>query len=569
MKVNVFLFPLIFVLIYLNQTDDKNNSPFLNIEQMSSDKIVYKEVNNQIKTNGVFLDKSEEQAFSEKLERLNKPNVLFIICDDLNDWVLHPPGHPRSKVPNIDQLRKQGVVFSNAHTPVPVCGPSRLCLMSGLYPQSINNFGFSNWDKVPGLKDRIPIPLQFRNNGYGVYGTGKLLHEGEGGDFYTEYGIQPDYGPWPWKGMGNADWTAHPNHYDQWKEYLPIYDMHRDLDYAPLSDVPQWKADKEKDIPGAKGWFNSNTNKPFKYIDADHRDKLPDEISADFAIDVLNRKHDNPFFLGVGFIRPHTPLYVPEKYFKLFPINEITLPPYLKGDREDCAPALKNRWVWGFEKYQALIKAGGDKAWREWIQAYLASMAFIDDQIGRVVEALNNSPYKDNTIIVLTSDNGYHIGEKDCIQKWHLWNESTKVPLYVSILDSKEDQHICNKPVSLIDLYPTLSDICQLSGNPAGNQGIKGFDGKSLVPLLRSPEGDQWENRPVLTAIQNNKLFEKTSEIHYSIIDHNYRYTLCSDGDEELYDHETDPNEWMNLAKKEDYLEVKKNLKQQIKMILN
>ena len=283
----------------------------------------------------------------------------------------------------------------------------------------------------------------------------------------------------------------------------------------------------------------------------------------------ITRKHDNPFFLGVGFIRPHTPLYVPEKYFKLFPINEITLPPYLKGDREDCAPALKNRWVWGFEKYQALIKAGGDKAWREWIQAYLASMAFIDDQIGRVVEALNNSPYKDNTIIVLTSDNGYHIGEKDCIQKWHLWNESTRVPLYVSILDSKEDQHICNKPVSLIDLYPTLSDICQLSGNPAGNQGIKGFDGKSLVPLLRSPEGDQWENRPVLTAIQNNKLFEKTSEIHYSIIDHNYRYTLCSDGDEELYDHETDPNEWMNLAKKEDYLEDKKNLKQQIKMILN
>jgi len=257
------------------------------------------------------LNRSSDQAFAGKLEDLDKPNVLFIICDDLNDWVLHPSDHPEAIVPNIDKLSKRGVMFTNAHAAAPVCGPSRVCLMSGMYPQTINNYGFNAWSNVPELKECVPMPLHFRNNGYGVYGTGKLLHEGEGGDFYTEYGIQPDYGPWPWQGKGDPEYTAHTNHYDQWKEFLPIYDMHRDLDFAPLSDVPEWKADKEKNIPGALGWYNTKTAKPFKYVDADNRDKLPDEISADFAIDILNRKHENPFFLGVGFIRPHSPLYAP------------------------------------------------------------------------------------------------------------------------------------------------------------------------------------------------------------------------------------------------------------------
>ena len=302
-------------------------------------------------------NETNEQTFSENLDRLNRPNVLFIICDDLNDWAMHPLDHPKAKVPNIDKLSNEGVIFTNAHAAVPVCGPSRVCLMSGMYPQSINNYGFNAWGNVPELKDRIPMPLHFRNNGYSVYGTGKLLHEGEGGDFYTEYGIQPDYGPWPWQGKGDPEYTAHTNHYDQWKEYLPIYDMHRDLDYAPLSEVPEWKADKEKNIPGALGWYNTKTAKPFKYVDAENRDKLPDEISADFAIDILNRKHEDPFFLGVGFIRPHSPLYAPEKYFKMFPLEEITLPPYLKGDKDDCAQMLKDRWEWGFIKYDALIKA--------------------------------------------------------------------------------------------------------------------------------------------------------------------------------------------------------------------
>ena len=508
------------------------------------------------------LNTTSEKSFSENLESLNKPNVLFIICDDLNDWALHPSNHPEAKVPNIDKLSKNGVVFTNAHATVPICGPSRLCLMSGMYPQSINNYGFNTWKGVPSLQDCVPLPLHFRNNGYNVYGTGKLLHEGEGGDFYSEYGIPPDYGPWPWRGKGNPKYTPHPNHYEEWNDYL-TYEMHRDLDYAPLSDVPEWKAHKEENLPGAKGWYNTNTAKPFIYVDEADRDKLPDEISADFAIDVLGIKHEKPFFLGVGFIRPHSPLYVPEKYFKMFPLEEITLPPYLKDDRDDCAPMLRNRWEWGFTKYDALIKAGGEKAWKEWVQAYLACMAFVDDQIGRVVEALNNSPYRDNTIIVLTSDNGYHVGEKDCIQKWHLWNESTKVPLYFSLPNSEDEHLVCNKPVSLIDLYPTLIDICNLPENPNSEIGDKMLDGKSLVPLLNNPGGDNWEKRPILTAVKTNN----TDEVHFSVLTGRYRYTLCFDGEEELYDHDKDPNEWVNLSGENEFLELKKNLFKKLKKI--
>jgi len=344
-----------------------------------------------------------------------------------------------------------------------------------------------------------------------------------------------------------------------------------DLRYAqrfglrPLVRCAQWKANIEEGTPGATGWFNTKTATPFKYVNAEIRDKLPDEISADFAVDVLSREHQNPFFLGVGFIRPHSPLYVPEKYFNLFPLEEITLPPYLKDDREDCAPMLRDRWEWGFIKYDALMKAGGEKAWKEWVQAYLACIAFVDDQIGRVVDALKNSPYENNTIIVLTSDNGYHVGEKDCIQKWHLWNESTRVPLYVSIPNSIDDNLTCKKPVSLIDLYPTLAEICQLSGNPR-NTSSKKFNGRSLVPLLKSPEGNAWGNRPILTAVQANTS-KKVDNAHFSVVDDQYRYTLCLDGEEELYDHAKDPNEWLNLSENKDYSEVKMNLKQEMTSI--
>jgi arylsulfatase A-like enzyme len=338
--------------------------------------------------------------------------------------------------------------------------------------------------------------------------------------------------------------------------------MHRDLNYGPLFDVPEWKADEE--IPGAKGWYNEN-GKELRYIDAGNRDPMPDEISADWAIDVINKKHDRPFYLGVGFIRPHSPLYAPKKYFDMFPIEDIQLPPYLKDDLKDCAPVLRDRWQWGYKKYEALIAAGGERAWKEWVQAYLACMAFVDDQIGRVLDALENSAHSDNTVVVLTADNGYHVGEKDCIQKWHLWDESTRVPLFIHAPGFKGQGQTCDHPVSLIDLYPTLNDLCSLPPEPNKGRSDKPLAGYSLRTFMEDPKREDWDGPTVaFMGIRDGK-----ERPHFSVRSRRYRYTLCGNGQEELYDHKNDPHEWTNLAGNSEYEDVKKKLGKELTSILH
>jgi len=495
-------------------------------------------------------------------ETKKPPNVLFIIVDDLNDWALHPADHPKAKTPNMDRLRKRSVNFSNAHAVVPVCGPSRKCLFSGLYPQTIDDYGFGQWKSNAVLKDSVPLPQHFRSNGYNSYGTGKLLHRGAEGDFYTDYGIASDYGPWPWQGKGKTEYTPHPTQFEEWKEHLPV-NMHRDLNFGPLSDVPEWKKEAAQGIPGAKGWYNTN-GEPFKYVDAKNCDRTPDEISADWAIDVINKKHDRPFYLGVGFIRPHTPLYAPKKYFDMFPIDQIQLPPYLKDDLKDCAPVLRDRWQWGYKKYEALIAAGGQRAWKEWVQAYLACTAFVDDQVGRVLDALENSAHGDNTIVVFTADNGYHVGEKDCIQKWHLWDESTRVPLLISVPGFKGKGQTCDHPVSLIDVYPTLTELCGLPSAPNKGQSNMPLEGHSLRPFLENPKRKDWDGpSTAFMGIQDDK-----ENPHFSVRSQRYRYTLCGNGQEELYDHKNDPHEWTNLADNTEYEDVKKKLRKELMSIL-
>ena len=469
-------------------------------------------------------------------------NVLYIICDDLNDWILHPPDHPRVKTPNIDRLRGKSVSFTCAHAAVPVCGPSRKCIFSGLYPQTFDNYDFAPWLNVPALAGCAPLSLHFRRNGYGVFGAGKLLHEGRGGDFYTEYGHGVDYGPHPWLGQGPAEFTPHPRQYDLWEGLLPEWDMHRDLNFGPLNDVPVWKPGRIEGKPGARGWHYRDAT-PFHYTDDNDRDRMPDEITVDWAVDVLRRDHDRPFFVGVGLVKPHTPLYVPKKYFDLFPIEEVTLPPYLENDLDDCAGALRDRWAWGFKKFEALIASGGRDAWRAFVQAYLATIAFVDDQIGRLLGALDAGPHAANTVVVLTGDNGYHVGEKDCIQKWHLWDESTRIPFLVHVPGACGNGTDCEHPVSHIDLYPTLIDICGLPDQPHAGDDLA-LDGHSLAPFLDDPATSEWPGPSVaLTAVRDQR-----DPPHFSVISDRFRYALCANGEEELYDHAEDPNEWTNLA---------------------
>ena len=496
-------------------------------------------------------------------EANSRTNVLFVISDDLNDWILHPLDHPQVKTPNIDRLRTKSVSFTTAHAAVPVCGPSRKCLLSGLYPQTIDSYNFAPWKAVPSLEDCAPIPLHFRNNGYNVYGAGKLLHEGEGGDFYTEYGYGVDYGPHPWLGEGPAQFTPHPRQYDLWEGHLPEWDMHRDLNFGPLSDVPEWEPGTVEGKPGAKGWYYRDAT-PFRYANDEDRDRLPDEISVDWAVDILKRKHDRPFFIGVGLTKPHTPLYVPDKYFNLFPIEDVTLPPYLENDLDDCAPTLRNRWAWGFQKFQALIDSGGVEAWHAFVQAYLATLAFVDDQIGKLLDALASGGYGANTIVVLTSDNGYHVGEKDCIQKWHLWDESTRIPLIIHVPEGSGNGQTCASPVSHIDLYPTLVDLCELPPQPHRGESLA-LNGHSLRPLLDDPDAADWSGPDVvLTAIRDGR-----ETPHFSVCSDRHRYTLCANGEEEFYDHATDPHEWTNLALSDDQSDIRKGLREQLATLLN
>jgi len=497
-------------------------------------------------------------------QKVDRPNVLFVLYDDLNDWVLHLDSHPKTITPNMDRLRQRSISFVNTHAVVPVCGASRASLLSGMYPRVTGLWDFGEWRKNSVLSNSVSLPLHFRNNGYEVYGVGKTLHEGAGGDFYTEYGIGPDYGPWPWRGRGRAFYTPEPTQYKKWIPYLPER-MHRDLNYGPLSNIPVWEADSTNKIPGAKGWFGEQEpTQPFRYISDNDRDTMPDEKSADWAVNVLNRKHTAPFFLNVGFMRPHTPLYVPKKYYDMFPIDKITLPPYKKDDLEDCAKVLRERWQWGFKKFDALIKAGGETALKEWVQAYLASIAFADDQLGKLMAAMDANGYWDNTIVIMTADNGYHVGEKNVVQKWHLWNESTRVPLFISIPRNLGKGSVCRNPVSLIDIYPTLLDLCSLPVDP--NKGLSNLslNGHSLYPFLIDPKANKWDGSSVaLMAVK-----DADQPPHFSVVSEGYRYTLCGNGEEELYDHHKDPNEWINVAKNRKYVKTKNLLRQELKEIL-
>lgn len=494
----------------------------------------------------------------------DRPNVLFIICDDLNDWVLHPVDHPDTITPNIDRLRKRSVHFSNAHVVTPVCGPSRKILFSGLYPHTFGSYAFKEWKDEPVLKDCVPLPLHFRNNGYKVYGTGKLLHEGMGGDFYTDYGIGVDYGPWSKDNTGKTSWI-HP----RLKAMYGSSIRHPDFSFGPLSDVPVWSAEAEN--CGPDGWYYKG-GQPFRYVDGNDRDKMPDEISADYAAEILNQPHEKPFYLAVGFVRPHTPLYAPQEFFDMYPIKTITLPPTLEDDLDDCADALRNRWVTSYKNFTDLLELGGERFWKEWIQAYLANISFVDHQLGVVIDSLEKSLYAENTIIVLTSDNGYHLGEKGAKQKWHLWSESTRVPFFIHVPGIKDNGKKCTHPVTTIDLYPTLADLCGLPPEPNRGRNDVPLDGHSLRPFLESPASRDWDGPPVAYMAVGKSFKDNEGwdfEPHHSVRSERYRYTLCKNGEEELYDLKSDPHEWTNLAGSPEYAKVKQHLNQSLWALVN
>ncbi len=433
-------------------------------------------------------------------ETVKQPNVLFIAIDDLNDWIGCMHGHPNTITPNIDKLAAAGILFTNAHCQAPICGPSRASLMTGLLPSTTGIYGQIHDSDIRKSNAATQactfLPEYFKQNGYKTMGIGKLFHgHAPEGVFDQSGGRVPGFGPYPEKRM-------------------------------------KWEGKRGKDYGGTSTDWGA-----FPELD----EEMPDYQSVQWAIARLAEEHEKPFFLGVGFLRPHVPWHVPQKWFDLHPADELEMPPYLPNDLNDVPEIGKQ--IADLPMMPTTEWAIKTDEWKNIVQAYLACISFVDNYVGELLQALEKSGYSDNTIIVLWSDHGYHIGEKNRFGKHSLWEEATRAPLIISVKGFKKGQ-VCNKAVGMIDIYPTLLDLC---GLPPNTQN----EGHSLKALLKNPETD-WQHIALTTYGRNN----------HAICDENFRYIHYEDGSDELYDHRSDTNEWHNLANKDDYAEEKARLKQ-------
>jgi arylsulfatase A-like enzyme len=420
-----------------------------------------------------------------------RPNVLFIAVDDLNDWTGCLGGHPQTQTPNLDRLAARGLLFTNAHCAAPACNPSRAALMTGIRP-STSGVYHNPQPWRPVLREAVTLPQHFRAHGYTALGSGKIYH-----------GSFPDP--------------------DSWDEYYPSKTRQSPGDPMPPN----------RPLNGIEGTAHFDWG-PVDVDDA----QMGDAQVADYVIAQLQRKHEKPFFLACGFYRPHLPWYVPPKYFDKFPLRDIQLPKVLADDLADVPPAGV-RMARPQGDHAAII---AHQQWHRAVQGYLASINFMDAQLGRVLDALDRGPHAANTLVVLWSDHGWHLGEKEHWRKFALWERATRVPLIIVAPGVTRAGTRCAQPANLIDLYPTLAELC---GLPLRAE----LEGTSLVPLLRQPEAST--DRVSLTTHGRN---------NHAVRDVRYRYIRYADGSEELYDHHSDPHEWHNLAGDAAYAPIKQRL---------
>ena len=491
-------------------------------------------------------------------DALQQPNVVFIICDDLNDYVEGFDGHPQAVTPNIAKLAASGVRFTQAHCNIPICGPSRASLFTGVYPHNSGCFGFTKWNTYEVLQNSRTLMDYFRENRYYTLGTGKLLHHMVRTE-WRSFGNPADYGPFAYDGTNNL---PHPDTPAPYREIGPV-----DGSFGPLINLEGRTTVDGKPITWRTGgWRTANELKVRSPTD---HDRTPDEKNGDWAVDNLEKlaatkaKNRKPFFMGIGFIRPHTPLIVPQRFFEMFPRESIDLPEILDGDIDDTfartirglpkgeEPDASRSEDMGSKLFHRLVESYGsrDEALRHFIQAYLASVASVDEQIGRILDRIDSSELRDNTIVILTSDHGWGMGEKDYLYKNSLWQESTRVPLIMRVPGVAKAATICETPVSLIDIYPTLKDLCGLDGDTMKNERGHPLDGHSLRPLLENPAKNNWDGpAEVLTALYKWRTKYDPLAESYSLRGHARRYIRYENGKEELYDTITDPLEWRNLA---------------------
>ncbi len=410
-----------------------------------------------------------------------RPNILFIAIDDQNDWIGCLNGHPQVKTPHIDQLAKRGTVFLNAHCQSPLCNSSRTSLMTGLRPTTTGIYGLAPWFRsLPEYANLVSLPQYLQRNGYHTYSTGKIYHGGYGrrrqDREFQELGPGASVGAWPKKKLVDTpakhklvDWGVFP---------------HRD------EDKGDWKV-------------------------------------ASWAVDTLDAKPQEPFFLSVGFFLPHVPCYATQKWFDLYPADSLRLPPVKLDDRDDT-PRFSWYLHWKLPEPRLKFLQESDE-FTNLVRSYLACTSFVDSQVGRVIAALEKNDLADNTIIVLWSDHGWHLGEKLITGKNTLWDRSTRVPLVFAGPGIAKGGR-CKQPAELLDIYPTLLELCDLRKNDS-------LEGHSLSPQLE--DASQQRSWPAITTHNHD---------NHGVRSKDWRYIRYADGAEELYDMRVDPNEWKNLA---------------------
>ena len=508
-------------------------------------------------------------AFGCNSNTQTKPNIVLIMTDDLNDYNEDLMGHPQIISPNIKKLADSGVSFINAYSNDPMCGPSRSSMITGVYPHNSSNFWQKPWFNNNVLNNTKTMMEKFKENGYYVVGSGKILHHNKK-ELWSEFEHDADYGPVAYKGLRKKGkrGIAHP---DVAKPFSEIGQI--DGSFGPFKNISSLEKDGEK-ITWAYG--GSRGYKELKYINEDDRDLTPDEINAQWAEDKINELAESdkvaPFFLAVGFLRPHTPLIAPQKYFDMYPLEKIELANILENDMNDTFlnyvetnnvkkseggennstlthKQLSKRSVEMYYKLKESYKKP-DEGLKRFTQAYLACVTAVDDNIGQVVNAIDNSKFKDNTIIVFVSDHGWTMGEKNHVYKNSLWEESTRVPLTIRAPGLTEPNSKVNHPVSLIDVYPTLLELAGLDNNTIKNDKGKSLDGFSLKPFLKDPNTKKWDGPDgALSVVYSSDLNENTpSNHHYSLRTKDWRYIIYDSGKEELYHNDIDPEEWNNLV---------------------
>ena len=487
-----------------------------------------------------------------------RPNVVLVVCDDLNDYVSGFAGHPQARTPNIAKLARSGVAFRRAYSNNPICAPSRSSFLTGIYPHTSKNLFWNKWNENPVLKNSKTMMEHFGDNGYHVAGSGKLMHH-HVPKVWGEFKHKADYGPFVYDGKERV---GHPSVPEPFRSIGAV-----DGSYAPLSDLPY-----DGDGKGGRGWIYGTWGKvnKYNYVDEENRDPTPDERNAAWAAgrieEFAKEKDGKPFFLGVGFIRPHTPLHVPKRFFDMFPKEDVEVPVIKAGDAEDCHYAdVFDRDIKGLKYFRLLKESYPDleSGLKAFTQAYLASVAAVDECIGRVVDAVDKSGLRDNTIIVVTSDHGWNMGEKDYLFKNSLWEESARVPLVVRAPGVAVKGGIAEQPVSLIDIYPTLVDLCGLEGDTMKNAKGAKLDGYSFRPFLKDPKAGVWDGPDAaLTMVYaGGHTGNDASRQHWSVRTKRWRYILYNNGSEELYDHDVDPYEWTNLCGEARLAKVKAGLK--------